>query len=188
MRKVILKCKLENSDRFEDKLSEIGLDFSPLIWQHDRVYVPRGYKRGANLPRLIMRTTMYAIDRPPEYSLILKRHIEDSGVDIVEETVITDYVSIVNIILQLGFKQAGEVSRRRQTIQMDERDLIYLDEIDKPGENRDPNLKFPAPGAYAKLETTLDPEESVAEVRKDVRDTFAALGENNIIESPYFEL
>ena len=86
MKKVILKCKLTSRDKFEEKLSDIDLDFSAIYWQHDRVYVPRGYKRGMNLPRLIMRTEMKAVDKPPKYSLILRRHIEDSGVDVVEET------------------------------------------------------------------------------------------------------
>ena len=31
MKKVILKCKLENRDRFEDKLSDIDLDFSNIF-------------------------------------------------------------------------------------------------------------------------------------------------------------
>ena len=86
MKKVILKCKLTSRDKFEEKLSDIDLDFSSIYWQHDRVYVPRGYKRGINLPRLVMRTEMKAVDKPPKYSLILRRHIEDSGVDVVEET------------------------------------------------------------------------------------------------------
>ena len=49
MKKVILKCKLSSRDRFEDKLAEIDLDFSAIYWQHDRVYAPRGYKKGMNL-------------------------------------------------------------------------------------------------------------------------------------------
>ena len=75
MKKVIVKCKLSGRDRFEQKLAEIDLDFSPIYWQHDRVYLPRGYKRGMNLPRLIMRTEMKAVDRPPKYFLLLRRHI-----------------------------------------------------------------------------------------------------------------
>ena len=100
MKTVILNCKLANRDNFEDKLSEIDLDFGAMYWQHDRIYVPRGYKRSMNLPRLVMRTEMKAVDEPPKYSLILKRHIEDSGVDIVETTPVEDYANTVNIILQ----------------------------------------------------------------------------------------
>ena len=177
MKKVILKCKLTNRDTFEDKLSEIDLDFSAMYWQHDRVYVPRGYKRGMNLPRLVMRTEMHAVDEPPKYTLILKRHIEDSGVDIVETTPVEDYVNTVNIILQLGFKPAAEVSRRRQELMMGPGTKIYLDEIDgRTGES------------YAKIESDLTATDSIIEARDDLRKTFSTLGEENIVENAYFEL
>ena len=177
MKKIILKCRLKDRERFENQLSDIDFDFSAIYWQHDRVYVPRGFKRGMNLPRLIMRTEMHAVDNPPEYSLILRRHIEDSGVDIVEKTPITDYVQTVNIILQLGFKLAGEVSRRRQDLDMGEGTKIHLDEIDgRPDEH------------YAKIESTLVDNDSVTEVRTDLLKTFETLGETDIIETPYFEL
>ena len=177
MKKVILKCKLEDRDNFEDKLSDIDLDFSSIYWQHDRVYVPRGYKRGINLPRLVMRTEMRAIDETPKYSLILRRHIEDSGVDIIEETPVTDYATTVNIILQLGFKPAGEVSRRRQDLDMGEGTKIYLDEIDGR-ENEH----------YAKIESKLADNDSIVEAKLDLEKTFKTLGESNFIDSAYFEL
>lgn len=175
MRKVILKAKLASRDRFEQKLIEIDLDFTPIYWQHDRVYVPRGYKPNANYPRLIMRTEMKAVDRPPRYILVLKRHIEDSGVDVVEETVVKDYAAAVNMILQLGFKPAGEVSRRRQALNMGEETFIYLDKID--GES----------GYYAKIESPLAPEDSVTEAKSDLAQTFLTLGEQNFVSKPYFE-
>ena len=176
MKKVILKCKLTSRDKFEEKLSDIDLDFSSIYWQHDRVYVPRGYKRGMNLPRLVMRTEMKAVDKPPKYSLILRRHIEDSGIDVVEETSIKDYENTVNIILQLGFKPAGEVSRRRQALKMGEGTYIYLDKID--GKN----------GYYAKIESNLAAEDSVAAAKEDLKKTFETLGESNFVEAAYFEL
>lgn len=176
MKKVILKCKLSSRDKFEDKLSDIDLDFSAIYWQHDRVYVPRGYKRGMNLPRLIMRTEMKAVDKPPKYSLILRRHIEDSGVDVVEETSIKDYENTVNIILQLGFKPAGEISRRRQDLKMGEGTYIYLDKIETQ------------PGYYAKIETNLGQDDSVAEAKADLQKTFETLGETNFVENAYFEI
>lgn len=176
MKKVILKAKLSSRDKFENKLTEIDLDFSPIYWQHDRVYVPRSYKKGMNLPRLIMRTDMKAVDKPAKYSLILKRHIEDSGVDIVEETPIKNYEEMVNIILQLGFKPVAEVSRRRQSLDMGEGTNIHLDKI----ENKS--------GYYAKIESVVRPEESVAEARIDLEKTFRALGEANFVELPYAEL
>lgn len=176
MRKAIIKCKLNNREKFEDKLSDIDLDFGPVYWQHDRVYVPRGYKKNMNYPRLVMRTSMHAVDEKPEYSLILRRHIEDSGVDIIEETPVTDYATTVNIILQLGFKPAGEVSRRRQELEMGEGTMIYLDEIDGRDET------------YAKIESVVTDGDSTIEAKNDLKKTFETLGEKEIIESAYFEL
>ena len=175
MKKVIIKCKLANRDRFEEKLSDIDMDFSAIYWQHDRVYVPRGYKQGMNYPRLIMWTEMRAVDKPAKYSLILKRHIEDSGIDVVEDTFIKDYSDMVNIIYQLGFKQVAEVSRRRQEIDMGDNTVMYLDNID--GKN----------GYYAKIETKLNEGDSVEEVRADLVKTMEVLGEKNIVNTAYFE-
>ena len=176
MKKVILKCKLASRDGFEDKLSDIDLDFSAIYWQHDRVYVPRGYKPGMNLPRLVMRTEMKAVDKPPKYALILRRHIEDSGVDIIEETSINDYAATVNIILQLGFKLAGEVSRRRQDLKMGDGTYIYLDKIDSK------------PGYYAKIESTLGSDDTIADAREDLKKTFETLGETSFVDKPYAEI
>lgn len=176
MKKIILKAKLKDYDKFEDKLSEIDLEFGPIYWQHDRVYAPRGFKHGMNLPRLVMRTDLKAIDEPPKYYLILRRHIEDSGVDIVEKTPVEDYTSAVSTILQLGFKQVGEVSRRRQTLEMEEGTFIHLDEIDGKNES------------YAKIETILKPDDSVEAAREDLEKTFKILGESDFVEMPYFEL
>ena len=129
MRKAIVKCKLKNHDEFERKLSDIDLDFSQIYWQHDRIYVPRNYKPHANFPRLIMRTEMRSVDKPAKYYFILKRHIEDSGIDVAEETIVQDYEKLVNIILQLGFKPIAEVSRRRQDLKMGEGNFIFTSSI-----------------------------------------------------------
>lgn len=176
MRKIIVKCKLPGRDKFENKLSEIDMDFSPVYWQHDRVYVPRGYKWGVNLPRLVMRTEMKAVDRPAKYTLILKRHIEDSGVDVEEKTVVKNYEEMVNIILQLGFRQTAEVSRRRQELKVGEGTYLYLDKVD--------NLN----GFYAKMETELLEKDSVIAVKEDLIKTLEVLGEKNLIEKAYFEM
>jgi adenylate cyclase class IV len=177
MKKVILKCKLSNRDAFEEKLNEINLDFSAMYWQHDRVYLPRGFKHGMNFPRVVMRTEMHAVDEPPKYTMILRRHIEDSGVDVVEATPILDYSSAANILLQLGFKPVAEVSHRRQELLMGAGTMIYLDEIDgRPGEY------------YAKIESEINPSDSIIEAKEDLKKTFATLGESDIIERAYFEL
>ncbi|MBR3236126.1 CYTH domain-containing protein [Candidatus Saccharibacteria bacterium] len=176
MRRAIVKCKLKNRDEFEKKLADIDLDFSTVYWQHDRIYVPRNYKPHANFPRLIMRTEMRAVDKPAKYSFILKRHIEDSGIDIVEETVIKDYETMVNVILQLGFKPTAEVSRRRQDLKMGEGTVIYLDKLEKK------------PGYFAKIESDLTENDSITAAKKDLRETFETLGESNFVENTYFEL
>ena len=176
MKKAILKCRLKDRDNFEQKLEDINLEFGPIYWQHDRVYVPRGYKKGMNYPRLVMRTTMLAVDEKPTYNLILRRHIEDSGTDVVEETPVNDYATTVNIILQLGFKPAGEVSRRRQELEMGEGTKIYLDEID----GKD--------ATYAKMESILVDGDSILEAKNDLKKTFETLGEADFVELPYVEL
>lgn len=176
MKRIIIKCKLKSRDSFEQKLTEIDFDFSPVYWHHDRIYVPKNYRPQSNFPRLIMRTEMKAVDKPAKYYFILKRHIEDSGVDIVEETPIADYEKLVNIILQLGFKPIAEVSRRRQQLSMGEGTNIYLDKVD--------NLA----GYYAKIESDLQPNDSVEAVRTDLEKTFNTLGEANFVKSTYFEL
>lgn len=171
-----MKSRLGDRDGFEAKLAEIGLDFSPIFWQHDRVYVPREYRFGKNMPRLTVRTEMRAVDRPAKYSLILRRHIEDSGVDIAEETEVTNYEGAVRMILQLGFKPVGEVARRRQALDMGNGTFIFLDEIDG------------RPGSYAKIVSPLMEGDSVAEARSDLKQTFQTLGESDFVELPYFEM
>lgn len=176
MRKVIVKCKLKNHEGFKKKLTDIEFKFSDVYWQHDRIYVPRNYKPHANFPRLVMRTEMQSVDKPAKYYFLLRRHIEDSGVDMIEETVIKDYETMVNIILQLGFKPIAEVSRRRQELRMGEGNYIYVDKVEGK------------PGYYAKIESDLTPNDSVVAAREDLKKTFATLGETNLIDSTYFEL
>lgn len=116
MKKVIVKVKLKNHEEFVKKLKDIGFEFSAIIWQHDRVYAPKEFRRGMNYPRIAMRTEMKAVDKPAKYLMILKRHIEDSGVNVVDETVVKDYVEAVNIAQQLGFRQMAEVRDRKSVV------------------------------------------------------------------------
>lgn len=176
MKKVIVKCKLKNHEEFTQKLSEIDFNFSPVYWQHDRIYVPRNYKPHANFPRLIMRTEMRSVDKPAKYYFILKRHIEDSGVDVAEEVAVKDYETMVNVILQLGFKPTAEVSRRRQDLKMGEGNFIFLDKVEGK------------PGYYAKIESDLTPTDSIIAAKEDLKKTFQTLGETSFVENAYFEL
>ena len=143
MKKVITKCKLRSRQEFVQKLYDIEMKFGPIYWQHDRVYVPRNYKPKANYPRLVMRTEMTAVDKTSIYKMILRRHIEDSGVDIINETIVKDYTEVVNMIHQLGFVEKGEVSRRRQELKMGDGIMVYLDKVEG------------LPGYYAKIESEL---------------------------------
>ena len=179
MKVVIVKCALKDRDRFEQALEREGHDLSPVYWLHDRVYVPRGYRPSANLPRLIMRTTMRAIDEPPRYALILRRHIEDSGLDIVEATPVTGYAETVSIISELGFTLAGETSRRRQELRLSDQTILYLDTID----GRDP-----ASADFAKLESALTGDASPIATKTSLIHTLKSLGEDAIVEKPYNEV
>lgn len=176
MKKVIVKVRLKSREGFEAKLGEMGMDFAPVFWQHDRVFVPRNYQRGGGFPRLIMRTEMKAVDKPPKYSMILKRHIEDSNVEIVEETKVADYTEAANIILQLGFRPLAEVSRRRQEIEMGEGTKIFLDKVE--GLN----------GYYAKIEAELEDKGSVQALRDEILKTFESLDEKNEAQQTYAEM
>ena len=60
MKRVTVKVKVKDIDEFEKRVKDINLEFEPTLYQHDRVYVPRGYQRGMNLPRLVMRTELAA--------------------------------------------------------------------------------------------------------------------------------
>ena len=176
MKKIVAKMKLKSREDFENRLTELGMDFGAIYWQHDRVYVPRSFRRGGGYPRLIMLTEMKAVDRPAKYSMILKRHIEDSNVEIVDETKVLNYAEAVNIILQLGFKQVAEISRRRQDIKMGEGTMMYLDKIEG------------VQNYYAKIEAELGENDSAEQLRNEVMKTFESLNETNETPETYSEI
>lgn len=176
MKKVVAKMRLKSREEFENRLTKLGMDFGAIYWQHDRVYVPRSFKRNGGYPRLIMRTEIKAVDRPAKYSIVLKRHIEDANVEIVDETRVLDYTEAVNIILQLGFKQVAEISRRRQDIKMGEGTTMYLDKVEG------------VQNYYAKIEAELGEKESAEMLRNEVMKTFESLDEKNEIPETYSEI
>lgn len=177
MKKVIVKCKLKNRDDFEKKLSEIDMDFTPMYWVHERVFVPRNYQKKSSFPRLILRTEMHAVDRPAKYELQLRRHIEDSGVDIIDTTIIRDYQEAANIVLQLGFEVQNEVSSRRQELTLGKGTKLFLDKVDGVA------------GYYAKIEAELGDNDKVEEVRREIISTFEQFGQDatTVIEDTYSE-
>lgn len=176
MKKVVVKMKLNGREAFEKKLDEMGLEFAPVFWQHDRVFVPRNYRRGGGFPRLVMRTEMKAVDKPAKYSLILKRHIEDANVEIFDETKVADYTEAANIIMQLGFKPEAEISRRRQEIKMEGGTTLYLDKVEGLS------------GYYAKIEAELEENESAGALRAEIIKTFGSLDQKNEVIQTYSEL
>ncbi|MBR2659541.1 CYTH domain-containing protein [Candidatus Saccharibacteria bacterium] len=178
MKRVTIKVKVKDIDEFEKRVKDINLEFEPTLYQHDRVYVPRGYQRGMNLPRLVMRTEMSSVDKPAIYKLILKRHIEDSGIEITDRSVIRDYTEIVNMIHQLGFVLATEVSRRRRRIKLSDTSRIYLDKVDK------------LDSYYVKIETALEEKDKVSEVMSDLKRTLKLfhLSSKEISQESYFEM
>ncbi|MBQ6355278.1 CYTH domain-containing protein [Candidatus Saccharibacteria bacterium] len=178
MKRAIIKTKVKNKEELDRRMKEISLEFEPVMWQHDRVYLPRGYRPNMNMPRMIMRTEMKSVEQPPKYILILKRHIADSGVDVVNQTQVNDYVETVNLIHQLGFGNAAEVSRRRQVLRIGDDAVMYLDKVDR------------VPGHYLKIETKLKDDDKVSEVMDDLKRTLKLFSqdEKTITNDTYFDL
>ena len=75
MKKVIVKAKIKNKVDFIKRLTDTGHDFGRVIFQNDRVFLPRGYQPSRNLPKLMIRTEIVDPKRKPWYQLIQKRHI-----------------------------------------------------------------------------------------------------------------
>jgi len=42
MKRAIIKTKVKNKEELDRRMQDISLEFGPVIWQHDRVYLPRG--------------------------------------------------------------------------------------------------------------------------------------------------
>lgn len=176
MKKMIVKSKLENRKDFERRLAEIGQELTPTRWQHERIYVPREFQPGMNFPRMILRTEMQAVNRPPQYSLALKRHIEDSGLDYVFRTAVEDYMSATGIVHQLGFQKIAEVSRQRREVELDEKTVIYLDKVEG------------IDGDFIKIEAEMLEGELVSELRQDFYHTLSMLGLETVVFQTYAEI
>ena len=176
MRKLIVKSQLVDRAKFDRKLANIGMVLSSAIWQHERVYVAHDYRPRMNYPRLMLRTEVAATDQPARYALRLKRHIEDSGVDWVNSTLVADYTEATMMIHQLGYRKMTEVSRQRQELILDERTVIYLDTLEG------------VPQPFLKIEAELTDEMSVEAVRKELFTTLDLLGQETFLMQTYAEL
>lgn len=161
---------------FDQQIAGIGMEMSPVVWQHERVYLPHDYRPAMNFPRMVMRTEVRATDQPAIYTMDLKRHIEDSGIDWVNSTQVKDYTEASGIIHQLGFRKVAEISRQRQGLRLDERTVIYVDKVD--------GLE----GTYLKIEAELDDSDSVDALRADLWTILSMLGQETFLMQPYFDL
>ncbi len=176
MKKLIVKSQLLNQEDFEYRLAAIGMQLNQTIWQHERIYLPSDWQYGRNMPRLVLRTEVYSTDQPAFYSIYLKRHIEDSGLDIVDLTPVGDYTEAANIIHQLGFRKTAEVSRQRRELALDSHTAIYLDQVEGI---RD---------AFLKIEAEVKDNDRIEALKVELLNTLAMLGQKSYTEQPYFDL
>lgn len=176
MKKLIVKSPIADMADFEMKALRAGLQFSAAIWQHERVYVPRDFRPNMNMPRLVMRTEVVTTEQPAQYYLYLKRHIEDSGVDLLNLTAIGDYTEASGIIHQLGFRKVAEVSRQRRELALDARTTIYLDVVE--------GLE----GGFVKIEFVLDEATPVEAARQELFTTLSLFGRQTFLLQTYAEM
>jgi len=178
MKRVVVKVKLPNRTEFVGMLKDIDMDFSEAFWQHDRVFVPKGYERGKGLPKLSLRTIVKDTEKPAAYALVLRRHIENKGIDVVNFTTFKDYTEMAHILHQMGFEIKYEIARQRQELSMGDSVKVYLDRIEG------------LPGYWAKIESTLGEGDDPEDAREDLSRTFEVLkvGRRNVVEKNYGEL
>lgn len=176
MKKLIVKSQLMDRMVVDQQLAGIGLEWSPVIWQHERIYLPHDYRPAMNFPRLVMRTEVRSTEQPAAYAMYLKRHIEDSGVDWINFTQVKDYTEASGIIHQLGFRKVAEVSRQRQEVWMDEKIVLYLDKVE--------GLET----SYLKIESELRDDEPVDALRRDLFKILSTLGQTTFTMQAYFDL
>lgn len=176
MKKLIVKSQLADREDFLKRMTDVGMELSPVIWQHERVYLPHDYRPEMNFPRLVMRTEVRATDQPAVYAMYLKRHIEDSGIDWVNFTEVKDYTEASGMIHQLGFRKVAEISRQRQELWLDDKTVIYLDKV----EGLD--------SYYIKVEAEIIEGEPVDLLRKDLFNMLQILGQETFTMETYFSL
>ena len=143
-------------------MHDSGHDFGKVVFQNDRVFLPRGYQPSRKLPKLMIRTEIIDPKRKPWYQLIQKRHLTDQNIDLVHMTPILDYTETAHIVQQLGFELRAEVVRNRQKLQVDDV-TFYLDDVDELG-------------TYVKLERELKKDEDIEKIRRELWEVLKVLG------------
>ena len=170
MKKVIVKAKIKNKVDFIKRLTDTGHDFGRVIFQNDRVFLPRGYQPSRNLPKLMIRTEIIDPKRKPWYQLIQKRHIQSENVDLIHETPVLNYSETAHIVQQLGFEMKVEVLRNRQKLQVEDT-TFYLDDVE--------NL-----GTFIKLEREVKKGDNPDAIRQELWDVLEVLGIDKTANSP----
>ena len=178
MKKSIVKMKLASRADFVSTLEEINFKFSEPYWQHDRIFVPRGYDRDKSLPRLCLRTIVKNPNKDATYALVLRRHYAEKCIDVVNAISFKDYTEAAHILYQLGYTLKAEVARRREELDMGNTIKIYIDKIDS------------LPGYYSKIESDLSENDDSIAAREDLIETFKVLGVKRVtpIDQTYGEL
>ena len=156
MKKIIVKAEVKDVDKLENRLMNLGYDFDPMYWQHSRIFVPRNYEEHNNFARMMLRMDVKAVDRPARYTLICKRHLKKSKIDLVHETLVSSYAEAANILLQMGLIIQSEVSRTRQEVVLENGITIYLDQIEHGRKS------------YIKFEAVLENESEAEEIRNRI--------------------
>ena len=162
MKLVIVKAKITDKISFLKRMHDSGHDFGKVVFQNDRVFLPRGYQPSRKLPKLMIRTEIIDPKRKPWYQLIQKRHLTDQNIDLVHMTPILDYTETAHIVQQLGFELRAEVVRNRQKLQIDDV-TFYLDDVDELG-------------TYVKLERELKKDEDIEKIRRELWEVLKVLG------------
>lgn len=150
--------------------------FSEAVWQHERIYLPSDFRPYNNQPRLVLRTQVSQPDQPATYTLLLKRHIEDSGVDWAHATPVGDYTEASAIVHQLGYRKVAEIARQREELRLDDYMVMYLDTL----EGMD--------GAFLKLEGELVEDVPVSLLRDSMFETLRLLDLEAFTIQTYAEL
>ena len=162
MKLVFVKAKITDKISFLKRMHDSGHDFGKVVFQNDRVFLPRGYQPSRKLPKLMIRTEIIDPKRKPWYQLIQKRHLTDQNIDLVHMTPILDYTETAHIVQQLGFELRAEVVRNRQKLQVDDV-TFYLDDVDELG-------------TYVKLERELKKDEDIEKIRRELWEVLKVLG------------